>query len=110
MPFRQDYIERVIQKLAEAIAQALGLARSGRPDEGLTLVDDAIASGLGLPLPMLLSLTPETVWSLLGPQKARSFAEALRARAGILSQAGRTNEATASERLASVLERLASGG
>ncbi len=103
--FRQDYIERLIQKLGQAIARALGLARSGQHEEGLAIVADAIASGVGLPLPMLLTLTPETVLSLLGPDKARSLAEGLRAHAEILKLAGRTPEASASERLASELER-----
>lgn len=107
MPLRQDFIQRAIQKLAEAIARALGLARSGQAEEGLSVIDDALASGLGLPVPMLLGLTPDTVWSLLGPQKSRAFAEALRARALILTGANRANEALRCEKLAEALERKA---
>lgn len=103
--FRQDYIERLIQKLAEAVARALGVARSGQPDEGIALLEDAVASGFGLPLAMLLKLTPETVRSLVGIDRAPALAEALRAHAEMLKGAGRAPEASASERLASELDR-----
>jgi hypothetical protein len=106
LPLRQDYIERVIQRLAEAIARALGVAKAGQPEEGIAIIDDAIAAGFGLPVPMLLGLTPQTVWSLLGPDKARSFAEALRARATLLAGAGRADERTRCENLAAALDRL----
>jgi hypothetical protein len=105
VPFRQDYIERLIQKLAETIARALGVARSGQPDEGISLVEDAVASGFGLPLGMLLKLTPDTVRSLVGVDRAPALAEALLAHAEMLKLAGREAEARASERLATELER-----
>ncbi|HEV8551399.1 MAG TPA: hypothetical protein VGQ57_20270 [Polyangiaceae bacterium] len=107
MSLRQDFIQRAIQKFAEAIARALGLARGGQPEEGLSVIDDALASGLGLPVPMLLGLTPDTVWSLLGPEKSRAFAEALRTRALILDGAKRTSEAVRCEQLAEALEKRA---
>jgi len=105
--FRKDYIERLIEKLAHAIARALGIARSGRPDEGIAVVEDAIASGFGMPLPMLLKLTPATVSSLFGPERARLLAEALRAHAEMLRLAGRLDDSAASERLAGELEQRA---
>ena len=105
MPFRQDYIERLIQKLAEGIARALGVARSGQPDAGIAELEGAVASGFGLPLAMLLKLTPETVRSLVGVDRAPALVEALRAHAEMLKLAGRETEARASERLATELER-----
>jgi hypothetical protein len=105
VPFRQDYIERLIQKLAESIARALGVARSGQPDEGVAILEGAIASGFGLPLAMLLKLTPDTVRSLVGIDRAPALAGALRAHAEVLKLAGRDVDARASERLASELER-----
>jgi hypothetical protein len=108
VPLRQDYIERLIQRMAEALARALGVARAGQPDEGVAIIDEAIASGFGLPLEMLLSLTPETVSSLLGPDKARSFAEALRTRTALLMNAGRVDEANRCEKMAAALERSGS--
>lgn len=107
MPLRQDFIERLIQRMAEAIARALGLARAGRPEEGITILDEAVASGCGLPVPMLLGLTPETVWSLLGPEKARSFGEAMRTRTTLLMGAGRLEEAKRCDQMVGALERLA---
>lgn len=92
--------------MSEAIARALGLARTGRSEEGIVLIDEAIASGCGLPLPTLLGLTPESVWSLLGPERARSFAEALRTRTALLMGAGRVLEAKRCEKMVGALERL----
>jgi hypothetical protein len=106
VPLRQDYIERLIQRMAEAVARALGVARAGQPDEGVAIIDEAVASGFGLPVATLLGLTPETVFSLLGPDKARSFAEALRTRTALLMNAGRVDEANRCERMAAALERL----
>jgi hypothetical protein len=103
VPIRQDYIERMIQKLAETIARALGLARSGQHDEGIALVEDAIASGFGLPLSMLLGLTPDTVRSLIGAPRVPALIEALRAYTEMLRLAGRDAEARASERLVDAL-------
>ena len=108
MSFRQDYIERLIQKLAEAVARALGLARAGRGEEGIELIEDAVASGLGMPLPMLLKLTPQTLFSLFGKERSALLAEALRAHEGMLAAAGRTGEAERSGTLAAALEARAS--
>ena len=105
MPFRQDFIERLIQKLAEGIARALGVARNGQPDEGIALLEGAVTSGFGLPLGMLLKLTPDTVRSLVGVDRAPALADALRAYAEILKLAGRDVEARASERLATELDQ-----
>jgi hypothetical protein len=107
MAFRRDYIERMIQKLAEAIARALGLARAGRGEEGIELLEDAVASGFGMPLPMLLQLTPQTLLSLFRKERALHLAEALRAHHGMLELAGRADEAERSETLARSLETLA---
>ncbi|HWP07006.1 MAG TPA: hypothetical protein VNN72_14735 [Polyangiaceae bacterium] len=105
MAIRQDYIERMIQKLAETIARALGIARSGQHEEGLTLVEDAVASGFGLPLSMLLGLTPETVRSLIGEERVPALVEALRAYIEMSKLAGRGAEARASERLVNALDK-----
>ena len=104
MSFRQDYIERALQKLAEAVARALGLARSGAHEAGLELLEDALASSFGMPLPMLLKLTPQTVWSLFGPARARLLAEALPAHQAMLELAGRGTEAERWRALAAALE------
>jgi hypothetical protein len=107
MPFRQDYIERLIQKLADAVARALGLSRSGRGEEGIELLEDAVASGLGMPLPMLLKLTPDTLFSLFGKERTAMLAEALRAHENMLAAAGRPSDAERSGKLAAALEARA---
>lgn len=93
----------MIQKLAATMARALGLARSGQHDEGIALVQDAVASGFGLPLSMLLGLTPDTVRSLIGEARVPALVEALRAYTEMLKLAGREAEARASERLVTAL-------
>lgn len=109
MAFRRDYIERLIQKMAEAIARALGLARAGKTEEGIDTVEKAIASELGMPLAMLLKLTPKTMVNLLGEEKARLLVDALRARAEMLQLAGRTNDADESFATASAVDALVGG-
>jgi hypothetical protein len=108
LSFRKDYIERLIQKLAETMARALGLARSGQAEAGIDMLEDALGSGFGMPLPMLLKLTPDTVWSLFGPDRALLLAEALSAHQAMLELAGRTADAQKSKNLASALEKRAS--
>ncbi len=105
MSFRQDYIERMLQKLAEVIARALGLARSGQAEAGLEMLEDAIASGFGMPLPMLLKLTPDTVWSLFGPERARLLTEALTTHHAMLELAGRGADGARSKALADALAK-----
>ena len=94
MSLQQDFILRAIRQLAEAVARALGAARAGRPEEALLALDRSIGTGLGLPLSLLLKLTPQSFLSVLGRDKALAALEALRARAAILDQLGRTVDAT----------------
>lgn len=103
MSIRRDYLERLIEQLAEAVARALGLARNGRTEAGVELLEQAIASGLGMPLPMLLKLTPETVASLFGPERARALVEALRA----YSLLAAAEHATEGRQAAALAESLA---
>jgi hypothetical protein len=106
MAVRRDFIERLIQKMAEAIARALGLAKSGATEEGIKAVETAVAAELGMPLPMLLKLTPTTIVSLLGTEKARLLVDALRAHAEMLELAGRPLEARDSRATADGVQAL----
>ena len=90
---QQDFILRAIRQLAAAVAKALGSARAGQPEEALSTLDRSIGSGLGLPLSLLLKLTPQSFLSVLGHDKALAALEALRARAEILDQLGRVSDA-----------------
>lgn len=88
MALHRDYLMRLIQKLSEAIARAMGRARAGHPEEGIKTIENAVASDLGMPLPMLLKLTPQTILRMLGAEKARLLVDALRAHAEISALAG----------------------
>lgn len=109
MALHRDYLQRLIQKMAEAIARALGVAKSGNPEEATSAIENAVASNLGMPLPMLLKLTPRTIMSLLGPEKSRLLVEALRAHAEIGSLAGHEREARASLAAADALNAMLPG-
>jgi hypothetical protein len=91
---QQDFILRAIRQLAEAVARALGAARAGEPEQALLALDRSIGTGLGLPLSLLLKLTPQSFLSVLGRDKALAALDALRARADILDQLGQAAEAT----------------
>jgi hypothetical protein len=91
---QQDFILRAIRQLAEAVARALGAARAGQPEEALLALDRSMGTGLGLPLSLLLKLTPQSFLSMLGHDKAHAALDALRARAEILDRLGRTRDAT----------------
>ena len=93
MALQQDFILRAIRQLAAAIAQALGKARAGQPEEGLATLDRAIGAGLGLPLSLLLKLTPQSFLSVLGRDKSLAALDALEARAQLLDQIGRADDA-----------------
>jgi hypothetical protein len=106
MALHRDYLLRLIQKMAEAIARALGAARSGKPEEGVKALENAVASDLGMPLPMLLKLTPHTILSLLGPEKARMLVDALRAYAEMTALARREAESQQASATANALDGL----
>jgi hypothetical protein len=66
---RQDFIERLIQQLAAAIAHALGIARAGRTAEALDELHDAWSKALGLSRDDAVRLDPATLRSLLGSKR-----------------------------------------
>lgn len=106
---QQDFILRAIRQLAEAVARALGAARSGKPEEALLALDRSIGTGVGLPLTLLLKLTPQSFLSVLGRDKASAALDALRARAEILSQLGRTREAAQCQAMVSAVSAQLAG-
>jgi len=103
---QRDYIERMVQQLAGAIATILGAASAGRFEEAERDLDRAW-SGLGLRRTDVLRLDDDTVCALLGAKTelavrlleaqssveeargAREAAAALRARAMTLRATGR---------------------
>ena len=106
MSYEQDYIKRLLQKIGEVLARALGLAKAGNYDESLQVLEQGVSAELGMPFAMLLRLEPKSAVSLLGKDKAKALAEALRTRGLLFELASRSEEAQKSTARAEALERL----
>lgn len=106
MSYEQDYIKRLLQKIGEVLARALGLGKAGNYDESLQVLEHGIGAELGMPFAMLLRVEPKSVVALLGKGKAAAFAEALRTRSLLFELANRSTEAHDSAARAAELERL----
>ena len=108
MGYEQDYIKRLLQKIGEVLARALGVGKGGNYDERLQIREQGVGSELGMPFSMLLRLQPKALVSLLGPAKASAFAEALRTRATLFALAHRDADARLSAALAETIDRILS--
>jgi hypothetical protein len=106
MGYEQDYIKRLFQKMGEVLARALGLGKTGNFDESHRVLEQGVGAELGMPLAMLLRLEPRALVSLLGPDKAAAFAEALRTRSLLFGLANRDTDAEISASQAAALEKL----
>lgn len=92
---RQDYLMRMIQQLAELIGRAMGLAKKGRTEEAEQVLDEALATHIGMPRAMLDKLPPEEIARLLGPEKSMVVAAILDAEAQIHGDRARGERANA---------------
>jgi hypothetical protein len=106
MGYEQDYIKRMIQRLGEVLARALGLGKSGEFEESIRVLEQGVGSELGMPFPLLLRLEPQSAVSLLGREKAAAFAEALRTRSLLFGFGGHDKDAEESRALAESIEQL----
>ncbi len=106
MGYEQDYIKRLLQKVGEVLARALGVGKGGNYDESLQILEQGIGSELGMPFAMLLRLEPKALVSLLGPVKASAFAQALRTRATLFGLARRDADSKLSAARAETIEAL----
>ena len=106
MSYEQDYIKRMLQKMGEVLARALGLAKRGDFDESFQALEQGVGAELGLPFAMLLRLEPKALVSLLGPAKAAAFAEAMRTRSLLFELAERPVDARLSRNNAEAIEAL----
>ena len=66
---RQDYIERMIAQIAEAMGRALGLAQSGQHVEAQREIDAAWSGVLGLSRADVQRLDDVTLGALLGAKR-----------------------------------------
>lgn len=89
---RRDYLQRLIEQIAEAVARILRL-KTEQPAEAVREADGALARLTGLPLSMLLKLGPAGVASLLGAEKVKVALPLLEATAQALEASERSEEA-----------------
>ena len=82
MVIKKDYVERMIEQLAAAIARLLKLREAGHHGEALAVVRTACEEAFGLEYGMLVGVDAASAASLLGtPTKVKRFAELVRAEA-----------------------------
>ena len=73
---QRDYLQRLIEQLAAAIARSLGAAKDGHADEALRMLDDAWRANVGMRRSDAARLDGATLQLMLGdktPLVARLF-------------------------------------
>lgn len=99
----QDYILRLIQQMAQAVAQMLGLRGGGQVEEGLQVARDAEGELLGPLLPAVSVVDAGTAAQMIGePLKVALWARLLAERAALLEDAGDPAAAAVTERAAAL--------
>jgi len=89
---REDYIERTIRKLAEAVALLLGFSKAGRNELAEQQLEQLYLEYLGIPRAAFAQLAPEGLAGILG-SRARIAVELLRAEAELMLAAGFAGDA-----------------
>lgn len=80
----RDYVMRLIKRLAELIAQALKLSKSGKHEEAQALLESGCQSVLGMPYGALALVDSASAAELLAqPHRIKAFAQLLEAAAEI---------------------------
>ncbi len=88
---RQDYITRMIEQLAAALAAILGAATGKKPEDALALVHEASLTLFGMEYRMLITVDAGSVAELLGhPAKIQALAKLVIAEADVLRRQGDT--------------------
>ena len=91
---REDYIERMIERLVAALAAILKAGKSQKTEEALDLVHQASLSLFGMEYRMLTTIDASSVAGLLGhPEKIKALAKLVSAEADLLLQRGDTEGA-----------------
>lgn len=91
--FRDDWVKRVIQELAAAIAAAVGRSRAGSPDEALKELQRTGDRELGMPRSTIDRLEPRSVMLVLGKERTGVLIQLLEGEAEVLDAADRSTEA-----------------
>jgi len=86
---REDYIERMIEKLVAALAAILKAGKAQKTEEALELVQQTSLSLFGMEYRMLLTIDAASVAGLLEhPEKIKALAKLVSAEADLLQQRG----------------------
>jgi len=102
---KKDFVERMIEQIADAIARLLKLKVEGRHGEALAEVRSVCQEALGVEYEMLVGVDAASAASLLGtPLKVRKLAELVRAEAEVLEAAGEVGLAVRRRTFAAALE------
>jgi len=88
---REDYIERMIERLVAALAAILKAGKSQKTEEALDLVHQTSLSLFGMEYRMLITIDAGSVAGLLEhPEKLKALAKLVSAEAELLQQRGDT--------------------
>ena len=88
---REDYIERMIERLVAALAALLKAGKSQKTEEALDLVHQTSLSLFGMEYRMLITIDAGSVAGLLEhPEKLKALAKLVSAEAELLHQRGDT--------------------
>jgi hypothetical protein len=102
---QKDYIQRLIEQLADALASLLKKRRAKQNAEARVMVGDACRELLGMEFDVLVSVDPRSAAELLGhPARVRALAQLVQQDAFALEGLGDSIAADARMALASQLE------
>jgi hypothetical protein len=103
-PIRSDWLERLLTRLAAALARALGYRARGEEEQALEEIHAATLELFGLPKSMLLSLdAPTALEQLAAPRLRQAALRLLDEEESILRSQGKVKDADA---LAAWLARI----
>jgi hypothetical protein len=93
---REDYLERMIRQLAQALARILGLRRRGETEAALEELDAAVAAVAGLDPRAVEASDPALLAALLRePDRLAALGRLLAERAGVEDDRGEGERAAA---------------
>ena len=104
---REDFLMRMIRRLAELIGRALGLARNGQHEEAELAIEDIYKTELGMTRDMVERLDPATVARTLGAEKSMIVASLLDAEAQLAELAADETRASLRRSRASAIRAAA---
>jgi hypothetical protein len=106
--FQRDYLVRMIEQIAEAIAAITGASAAGRHDEAERAIDQLYSTHLGLPRRTLTALDAGSVVALIGRDKVPALRRILEAERDVCAARGDAAAEGAVRRRLEALEGLVS--